>query len=461
LPHLHLLRWLGLGIASPTAARGDARVVLASRRMRDPRVIVPFGKPVDADVQVVGSKSYTNRALVIAALARGDSELTGALFSDDTRFMSEALRALGVDVQADEAARVLRVRGVAGHVPALTARCFVGNAGTAARFLPVVMALGRGVYEIDGVARMRERPIGPLVGALTRLGVQVEALEKPDCFPLRVHGGSLQGGRVSIAGHVSSQYVSGLMMGGPAMPRGLTVEIDGDLVSRPYVEMTAQAMRDFGAHVDRDGERCFVIHGDPLYAGRRYRVEPDASAASYFFAAAAITGGRVRVEGLGTRSLQGDRGFAHILARMGCEVLEGEDFTEVRGARDGGGLRGVEVDMADLSDVAQTLAVVAPFASSPTRVTGIGFIRAKETDRVAAVVRELTRLGIAATEEKDGFVVHPGRPGAGAVDTYDDHRMAMSFALLGLQHPGIAIRNPACVSKTFPDFFERLEALRR
>jgi 3-phosphoshikimate 1-carboxyvinyltransferase len=428
--------------------------------MSDPRLILPLEKPVDAAVEIVGSKSYTNRALVIAALARGDSELTGALFSDDTRFMAESLRALGVRVEADEPAHVLRVGGVAGRVTAVTARCFVGNAGTAARFLPVVMALGGGVYEIDGVARMRERPIAPLVGALTRLGVQVDALDKPDCFPLRVHGGSLRGGRVSIEGNVSSQYVSGLMMGGPAMPLGLEIDIEGELVSRPYVEMTAQAMRDFGARIDRDGERRFVIHAEPFYAGRRYRIEPDASAASYFFGAAAITGGRVRVEGLGTRSLQGDRGLVHILARMGCEVSEGEDFTEVRGPRNGQGLRGIQVDMADLSDVAQTLAVVAPFASSPTRVTGIGFIRRKETDRLAAVVRELTRLGIGAEEERDGFVVHPGRPQPGAVDTYDDHRMAMSFSLLGLVHPGIAIRNPGCVSKTFPNFFEKLDELR-
>jgi 3-phosphoshikimate 1-carboxyvinyltransferase len=426
--------------------------------MNDDRLTVPHDKPVDVEVEVVGSKSYTNRALVIAALASGASELTGALFSDDTRFMAESLRALGVGVEADEATRSVRVRGAGGKVPAESARCFVGNAGTAARFLPVVMAMGRGVYEIDGVARMRERPIAPLLDALATLGVRVECLGKPACFPLRVHGGGLLGGSVSIPGNISSQYVSGLMMGGPAMPRGLTIDIEGELVSRPYLEMTAQAMRDFGASVERVGERRFVIPPGHLYGGRRYRVEPDASAASYFFAAAAITGGRVRVTGLGTRSLQGDRGFVHILARMGCRVLEGDDFTEVTGT---GTLRGVDVDMADLSDVAQTLAVVAPFASSPTRVTGIGFIRHKETDRLAAVVRELTRLGVRAEEERDGFVVYPGEAQPGAVDTYDDHRMAMSFALLGVVRPGIVIRNPGCVSKTFPTYFEVLESLRR
>jgi 3-phosphoshikimate 1-carboxyvinyltransferase len=426
--------------------------------MTDARLVTPLERPVDAVVEIVGSKSYTNRALVIAALARGDSELTGALFSDDTRFMAESLRALGIGVEADEAAHRFRVRGASGCVPAAAATCFVGNAGTAARFLPVVMALGRGVYEIDGVARMRERPIAPLIEALSSLGVSVECLGKPSCFPLRVHGGKLRGGRVTIAGNLSSQYISALIMGGAAMPLGLTVDVEGELVSRPYLDMTAQAMRDFGGRVERGGERSFVIPPGHLYEGRPYRVEPDASAASYFFAAAAITRGRVRVQGLGTRSLQGDRGFVHILARMGCRVLDGPDFTEVTG---GEALHGVDVDMTDLSDVAQTLSVVAPFASSPTRVTGIGFIRHKETDRVAAVVRELNRLGVRAEEEPDGFVVHPGVPQPGSVETYDDHRMAMSFALLGLVRPGIAIRNPGCVSKTFPHFFDVLETLGR
>ena len=426
--------------------------------MSEARTIEPLSRPIDAVVEVVGSKSYTNRALIIAALAQGDSLLTGALFSDDTRYMGAALDQLGAKVEADGAARTLRVRGLGGAVAARDARCFVGNAGTAARFLPVVMALGQGVYEIDGVARMRERPIEPLVRALRALGVQVEALGKPDCFPLRIHGGALRGGQVAISGSVSSQYVSGLMLAAPAMERGLVIDIEGELVSRPYLEMTAQAMRDFGADVAREGERRFVIrHGH--YRGRSYAIEPDASAASYFFAAAAIAGGRVRVEGLGTRSLQGDRGLVHILARMGCTVNEGPDYTEVIGPPSGQ-LEGVEVDMADLSDVAQTLAVVAPFARTPTRVTGIGFIRRKETDRVGAVVRELGRLGVRAEEERDGFVIHPGEPTAGAVDTYEDHRMAMSFALLGLRRPGIVINDPGCVSKTFPSYFDVLEQLR-
>jgi 3-phosphoshikimate 1-carboxyvinyltransferase len=427
--------------------------------MSEARPIIPLQKPISADVDVVGSKSYTNRVLILAALARGESVLSGALFSDDTRYMAASLRALGVPVHAEEQAARLTVSGADGHVSAGSAKCFVGNAGTAARFLPVLMALGQGTYELDGIERMRQRPIAPLLRALESLGVKVECLAEPDCIPLRVHGGSLAGGQVCVPGHISSQYISGLMMGAPCMPGGLVIDIEGELVSRPYLEMTAQAMRDFGAQVEREGERRFVIPGGQHYQGRAYRVEPDASAASYFFAAAAICGGRARVPGLGTRSLQGDRGLVHILERMGCRVLEGEDFTEVQGPSDGK-LQGVEVDMADLSDVAQTLAVVAPFAETPTRVTGIGFIRKKETDRVGAVVTELKRLGVRAEEEDDGFVVYPGTPRAGSVRTYDDHRMAMSFALIGLRAPGIVIEDPGCVSKTFPHFFDVLETLR-
>jgi 3-phosphoshikimate 1-carboxyvinyltransferase len=427
--------------------------------MADARPIVPLSQPVDADVEVVGSKSYTNRALVVAALARGESLLSGALFSDDTRYMADSLRSMGALVEPNEKEHTIWVRGVAGHVPARDARCFVGNAGTAARFLPVVMALGKGVYELDGVPRMRERPIAPLLDALKSLGVKIECLEHPGCLPIRVHGASLRGGEVRIPGHISSQYISGLMMGAPYMAEGLVIDIEGDLVSRPYLEMTAQTMRDFGAQVSREGERRFIIDGKHVYQGRDYRIEPDASGASYFFAAAAITGGRVRVKGLGTRSLQGDRALAHILAKMGCRVVEGDDFTEVFGPS-AGSLSGVEVDMADLSDVAQTLAVIAPFASSPTRVTGIGFIRRKETDRIGAVVRELNALGVRAEEEADGFVVYPGEPRAGEVATYEDHRMAMSFAVLGLRRQGIVIQDPDCVAKTFPTYFDMLESLR-
>ena len=423
------------------------------------RSIQPLARPVHADVELVGSKSYTNRALIVAALASGESLLSGVLDSDDTRYMQQALRQLGVVIDAGVPARTLRVRGLGGGPSVASASCFIGNAGTAARFLPVLMALGRGVYEIDGTARMHERPIAALVAALTALDVRVESLGKPNCIPLRIHGGSLRGGTVSVASRASSQFASGLLLGAPAMQEGLTLELEGELVSRPYLDMTIQLMRDFGAQVARESERKLVVKQGG-YTGRAYSIEPDASAASYFFAAAAISGGRMRVPGLGANSLQGDRRLVHVLARMGCTVHETAEATELHGpAR--GQLRGVEVDMADISDVAQTLAVVAPFASSPTRITGIGFIRGKETDRVGAVVRELRRSGIRAEEEPDGLVVYPGIPQPADIQTYDDHRMAMSFSLLGLAVPGIRIADPECVNKTFPNFFDTLEDLRQ
>jgi 3-phosphoshikimate 1-carboxyvinyltransferase len=272
---------------------------------------------------------------------------------------------------------------------------------------------------------------------------------------VRVESSGLEGGAVRMAGGISSQYFSALLMVAPCTRRGIDLEVEGDLVSKPYITVTAQAMEAFGATLKNHGFRRFEVPPG-AYRGTVYGVEPDASAASYFFAAAAVTGGRVVVPGLGARSLQGDLGFVRLLERMGCRVRQTDSETEVTGPEK---LRGIEADMSNVSDTAQTLAAIAPFADGPTRVTGIGFIRRKETDRVAAVVTELRRLGIRAEEEEDGFVVHPGLPQPADVETYDDHRMAMSFAVAGLVAPGIRIRNPACVSKTFPRFFEVLAAL--
>jgi len=412
-------------------------------------------------VQVPGSKSYTNRALLLAALARGRSTLEGALYSDDTRHMASGLRALGIEVIEDEPGARFEVSGCDGRIPAEAASVYVGNSGTTARFITVMMALGHGRYEVDGVPRMHERPIHPLLDAISELGGEVECLGREGCVPLRVLGRGLRGGRVRVPGHLSSQYITGLLLSAPHMRDGLQLEVEGKLVSRPYLEITRQAMASFGVQVDCPSAQSFHVAPGQHYRGQHYRVEPDASGASYFFAAAAVCGGRVRVEGLGSQSLQGDLGLCQVLERMGCQLEQGTDFTELRGPRpEDGGLRGIEVDMADLSDVAQTLAVVAPFASTPTRITGIGFIRRKETDRIGAMVRELGRLGVRADEEEDGLCIHPGMPRPGAVETYEDHRMAMSFAVLGLRAPGIEIRDPGCTAKTFPTFWEVLEDLR-
>jgi 3-phosphoshikimate 1-carboxyvinyltransferase len=402
-------------------------------------------------VRVPGSKSHTNRALVCAALASGTSVLRGALAADDTAAMIDAVRALGASVDEDPGTSSLTVTGTGGRLPPGPVEVFVRRSGTTGRFVLPVLALGPGPYRLDGDAQLRRRPFGPLTAALTDLGARIHG----DHLPITV-AGPARGGRVRLPGSVSSQFLSGLVLAGPLLPGGLDVEVTGGLVSRPYLDLTVATLAQFGVRARvLDDHRRVVVPGGP-YRAARVDIEPDASAASYFFAAAAVTGGRIRVEGLGRGTVQGDLAFVDVLEAMGATVRRGPDWTEVEG---GHPLTGVEVDLADCSDTAQTLAVTATFAATPTRIRGIGFIRRKETDRIGAVVTELSRLGIRAEEEPDGLVVHPGRPRPGIVATYDDHRMAMSFALLGLVHPGIVIDDPGCVAKTFPGFWAALDAL--
>jgi 3-phosphoshikimate 1-carboxyvinyltransferase len=422
----------------------------------DPLEVQPVEGPLAATVRPPGSKSITNRALVCAALADGESVLAGVLTADDTEAMLDCLRGLGVPIRVDAAAAQVTVRGVAGRPPVSGALLDARLSGTTSRFVAPVAALSGGTVVLDGAPPLRARPMGDLLDALEALGAEVDPLGEPGHLPVQIDGRQVRGGTVSVAGDVSSQFLSGLLLSGPCLPRGLEVEVTTPLVSRPYVDMTLRVMEDFGARVEEGGSRLAVA-ATGYRAVERYAVEPDASAASYFLAAAAICGGRVRVEGLGTRSVQGDVAFVDVLERMGAEVERGPDHLEVRGT---GRLRGVEVDLADCSDTAQTLAAVAPFADGPTVVRGIGFIRRKETDRIAAVVTELRRLGVDATEDPDGFTVHPGPLHGGVVRTYDDHRMAMSMALVGLRVPGVLIADPGCVAKTYPGYWRDLEALR-
>ena len=417
--------------------------------------IVPLDGPLDARVRVPGSKSITNRALVCAALAGGESSLAGVLVADDTLAMVEALRLLDVEVALDEETATAVVRGTGGRLPARAVTVDARQSGTTARFLAPLLALGAGPYRLEGSPQLRARPMGPTFDALTALGARVEPAGEPGRLPAMVVGGGLRGGEVSLSGDVSSQFLSGLLLVAPLLAEGLVVRLTTSLVSRPYLDLTASTMRSFGATVEQPDDRTVAV-APGGYLPRSFDVEPDASAASYFFAAAAICGGRVRVEGLGAGSAQGDLGFVEVLRRMGAAVEVGSGSTEVTGS---GRLRGIDVDLRDLSDTAQTLAAVAVFADGPTRVSGVGFIRRKETDRIAAVVTELRRCGIEAVDEADGFVVHPGTPRPTSVRTYDDHRMAMSFALLGLRAPGIVIEDPACVSKTYPHYFEDLARL--
>ncbi len=426
-----------------------AYVIYASS---EPIEIVPLENKPDVTVPIPGSKSHTNRALICAALADGRSGLEGALFADDTQALLSALLTLGMRVYADPEGSTITVFGCGGEIPEGPADVDVRMSGTASRFIMPMLALGVGPYRVDGHPTLRDRPFEDLTAALRSLGATVEG----DSLPLEISGRGLKGGQVSVPGNVSSQFLSGLLLSAPYTRMGLVIEVTGNLVSKPYIDLTIATMAQFGVSVRNHEYVRFEVAPGGYKAGR-IDIEPDASAASYFFAAAAITGGRVRVNGLGTNTVQGDLAFVDILEEMGAEVVRGADFTEVAGT---GTLRGVKVDMANVSDTAQTLAMVATFADSPTVIDGIGFIRRKETDRIGAVVTELTLLGVSATENEDGLTVYPGEPQPGTVRTYDDHRMAMSFALLGLKHPGIVIEDPGCVAKTFPSFFETLELLR-
>ncbi len=422
----------------------------------DIRKIDPIQHHLNASVRVPGSKSLTNRALLIAALAEGKTTLKNALFSDDSRYFAKALRDLGFRVEEDEAKAEMSVWGLGGKIPATSAELFIGNAGTAARFLTAFLNLGQGEYIIDGEPRMRERPIADLLEALRPLGATIKS--EDNCPPAKIMASGLQGGKTQLAGNVSSQYLSALLMTAPYAENPVEIEITTELFSKPYVDMTISIMKDFGVEVERDGYQYFKVHPARYTAKETYTIESDASAASYFFAAPAIVGGTVRVENISRKSVQGDIDFLDVLAEMGCTITEDEDAIEVTGTDK---LQGVDVDMRHISDTAQTLAAIAPFASSPTRITGIGFIRAKETDRISAVCNELTQLGVQVEEYEDGMTIYPcNHIKPAVIHTYNDHRMAMAFSLIGLRAEGVQIENPGCVSKTFPNYFDVLDELR-
>jgi 3-phosphoshikimate 1-carboxyvinyltransferase len=406
-------------------------------------------------VRVPGSKSLTNRALVVAALADGPSTLSGALDSEDTRVMVEALRRLGVGLEHDPAAATIAVRGCGGRIPAAEAELYVANSGTTLRFLTALVATGRGTFRLDGTARMRQRPVGDLLMALGGLGTDARSELRNGCPPVVVRAAGLDGGFAQVKGGTSSQFLSGLLMALPSARDLTTVEVEGTLVSQPYVAMTLGVMESFGVRIGNHKFRRFNVQ-PARYVGRPYAIEPDASAASYFFAAAAVTGGTITVEGLGTASIQGDMGFVDVLEHMGCAVERSPDATTVTGGR----LHGVDVDMNAISDTVMTLAVVALFARGMTRIRNVGHIRHKETDRIAALAAELRKLGATVEEQPDGLIIlPPPEPTPARIATYDDHRMAMAFALAGLKAEGITILDPGCVAKTYPGFWDDLARL--
>lgn len=415
--------------------------------------LTPTG-PVDLDLSVPGSKSLTNRALLIAALADGESQLEGALRAEDSEVMIRALRALGFEVDVD--GTTVRVRGHAGDIPAEGAELDLQLSGTSIRFLTALVALGRGRYRLDGNARMRERPIGDLLAALRALGARARGERDHGFPPVIVEAEGLAGGRAEIPGDRSSQYLSALAMVAPAARAPVTLQATGTLQSRPFVDMTLAVMATFGVTAEREGDDSIEV-APARYRARRYRIEGDAMAAGYFWAAAAATGGRVRVRNVGEKSLQGDRRFSEVLERMGCRVrwrAEGGEVTGPPAAR----LAGGTFDLNEMPDQAQTLAVLGLFAQEPVRIENVWNLRIKETDRLRALARELGKFGARVREEEAAITVWPLRPGAypGAaqVDTYGDHRMAMAFALAGLRLPGVTLREPGCVAKTYPGFFD-------
>jgi 3-phosphoshikimate 1-carboxyvinyltransferase len=411
---------------------------------------------------VPGSKSLTNRALLIAGLARGTSRLSGALSSDDTVVMRHALEALGARV--DDVADPWVVRGTDGRFRAPAEPLYVQNSGTSARFLTAAAALAAGPVVIDGNERMRERPIVHLAEGLQSLGVEVEILGEDGCPPVRVAGGGLPGGPGEIDASQSSQYVSAVLIAAPYAEKDVELTLTGGgVVSQPYIDVTLECMRDFGAEADWTGDTTLKVEAGATYLGRDFEIEADASSAAYPFCAAAIAGGRVAVEGIRPDSLQSDFKILDLLAAMGCTVTRQEDVVVVEGPQSGRLHSLDEVDMNEFPDAVLAYAVVCLFADGPTIIKDIHNLRIKETDRLAALEKELRKLGAGAHTGPDWLRIDPPEAPAtlhGAeIETYDDHRMAMAFSLAGLRVPGVVILDPGCVSKTWPGYFDVFDRL--
>jgi 3-phosphoshikimate 1-carboxyvinyltransferase len=419
--------------------------------------IIPAKGPLSASVEVPGSKSVTNRTMLLAAMAPGHSVIESAGLSDDTRYMAAALKALGFAVAVDEVGHRIAVDGTGGTITVQAADLYVGGAGTAMRFLAGFVTLGRGRFRLDGNQRMRERPMGALLDTMRGLGVNAVSERDNRCPPIVIDttGAPFEGGAAAIDASLSSQFVSALLMPAPLWPMGLKLAVKGD-AARPFIAMTLRLMERWGAKSSIDGD-TITVPGRQSYRPMNFQVEPDASGASYFAAAAALVGGAVSIRGLTRDSVQGDVDFLRLLERMGAHIRWTADAVEVSG---GGHLDGIDVAMNGMPDMVATLAALAPFASTPTRIRNVAFIRHHESDRLLAIATELRRLNVTVREFDDGLEIQPAAPRAAAIETYDDHRIAMAFAVIGLRLAGMRIKNPGCVSKTYPKFFDDLSALR-
>ena len=413
----------------------------------DEVTVTPVQRPIQGRVRAPGSKSITNRAVICAALAHGTSQITGALDSDDTRIMISGLKNLGFNVDANWNKQTLFIHGSAGLIPKSQASIDCQASGTTMRFLTALVSLGNGHYVLDGTARMRQRPIGDLLNALRMLGVEAEAGSAGECA------------EACIQSTTSSQFASGLALVAPCMPEGLSLELTGTLVSTPYLDMTRKIIESFGGKCELRNDRQWHI-APTGYVSKNYEIEPDASAASYFAAAAAITHGTVTLEGLGRNSMQGDIEFCSALEQMGCTVTWSSNSSSCPSITiQGNDLKGIDIDMNAISDTVMTLAAVALFAEGPTVIRNVAHIRDKETDRISDLTCELQRLGAIVDEQPDGLTIHPAPLRPAKIQTYDDHRMAMSLSLVGLRSKGVCITNPACVRKTFPNYWSALEEL--
>jgi 3-phosphoshikimate 1-carboxyvinyltransferase len=413
--------------------------------------------PLATAVTMPGSKSYTQRALVLAALAEGKSVLRNPLVAEDTRHLIAALELLGTDILSRNGD--ILVTGTGGRLANPDREIYLGNNGTAMRILTGLVSIGRGTFTLTGDQRLRERPIEPLLAALRSLGIDARSLGREGYPPVVIRTSGLQGGKVTLRDIESSQYISALLLCAPYGAGDTLIELEGRIPSLPYVDMTIEAMTQFGVDVQGDAAHGYLVKSGQCYRGIRYRIEGDASSASYFFLAAAICGGKVSVENINPRSLQGDIGFLSLLETLGCSVLWEKNRVELAGRELHGGDR--VFDLGDMPDMVPTLAVLSALRPGRTVIENVAHLRLKESDRLSALATELGKTGIPVEERKDSLIITGGQPHGAEIETYNDHRIAMSFAVLGLAVPGMSIRNPACVSKSFPGFWGELEKLYR
>lgn len=418
----------------------------------------PIQKSVKTSVQVPGSKSVTNRALLLAALADGWSQLDGALVSDDAQHFLTCLKDLGFEIRTENDERTIRIRGLGGTIPKKSGRIYVGSAGTAARFLTAMLGFSDGDYVIDASSQMKKRPMKPLFDALRQMGAKITCLEEADCLPVRICGNdnSNQDGVIELDISESTQFLSALLMTAPMLQDVLKIRITSQKTDGAYVRITRRMMGEFGVTVSKQDHE-YMIPAGASYQSRDYAIEPDVSGACYFYAAAALCGGEVTVLGVHPELSQGDLKFLDVLCEMGCTMEDTPEGICVKGPKQ---LRGVCVNMNDFSDQALTLAAIAPFADGPVEITGIAHIRGQECDRIHAITSNLIRAGIQCEEWDDGVKIFPGEPRPCEIETFSDHRVAMSFSLIGLRKEGIRILDPGCCAKTFPVFFQVLDRFR-